>query len=146
MPPLLEGSPLPLSSATAPVADARPVQDSAARVVLLLSSLGFFLITLDILIVNVALPSIGRELGGGTAAQQWVIDGYTLMFAALLLFAGNLSDRIGAKTALGARDRRVPAGVDRLRAGTDHGCADRGPVRAGRGGGDHAARDDGADP
>jgi DHA2 family methylenomycin A resistance protein-like MFS transporter len=68
----------------------------------LLGSLGFFLITLDILIVNVALPSIDRELGGGTAAQQWVIDGYTLMFAALLLFAGNLSDRIGAKSALGA--------------------------------------------
>src|SRR6195952_1761398 len=72
-----------------------------ARTVLLLSSLGFFLITLDILIVNVALPNISRELGGGTAALQWVIDGYTLMFAALLLFAGNLSDRIGAKPALG---------------------------------------------
>jgi DHA2 family methylenomycin A resistance protein-like MFS transporter len=73
---------------------------SGATIVLLLSSLGFFLITLDILIVNVALSSIGRELGGDTAAQQWVIDGYTLMFASLLLFAGNLSDRIGAKRAL----------------------------------------------
>jgi MFS transporter, DHA2 family, methylenomycin A resistance protein len=73
-----------------------------ARVVLLLASLGFFLITLDILIVNVALTSIARELGGRTAALQWVIDGYTLMFASLLLFAGNLSDRIGAKRALGA--------------------------------------------
>ena len=68
---------------------------------LLLASLGFFLITLDILIVNVALPSIDQELGGGTSAQQWVIDGYTLMFASLLLSAGNLSDRIGAKRALG---------------------------------------------
>jgi DHA2 family methylenomycin A resistance protein-like MFS transporter len=70
-------------------------------VVLVLSSLGFFLITLDILIVNVALPSIDRELGGGTTAQQWVIDGYTLMFAALLLFAGNLADRVGAKRSFG---------------------------------------------
>lgn len=69
--------------------------------VLVLSSLGFFLITLDILIVNVALPSIDRELGGGTTAQQWVIDGYTLMFAALLLFAGNLADRVGAKRSFG---------------------------------------------
>ena len=68
---------------------------------LILSSLGFFLITLDILIVNVALPSIDRELGGGTTAQQWVIDGYTLMFAALLLFAGNLADRVGAKRSFG---------------------------------------------
>lgn len=77
------------------------VDSSAALVVLVLASMGFFLITLDILIVNVALPSIKEELGGGTAAQQWVIDGYTLMFAALLLFAGNLSDRIGAKKSLG---------------------------------------------
>src|SRR6478752_3883472 len=88
-----------VTNGSAPAVDATAT--SHARVVLLLSSLGFFLITLDILIVNVALTSIGRELGGDTAAQQWVIDGYTLMFASLLLFAGNLSDRIGAKRALG---------------------------------------------
>ncbi|WP_222126928.1 MFS transporter [Curtobacterium pusillum] len=68
---------------------------------LLLGSLGFFLITLDILIVNVALTTIGRELGGSTSGLQWVIDAYTLLFASLLLFAGNLSDRIGAKRAIG---------------------------------------------
>jgi DHA2 family methylenomycin A resistance protein-like MFS transporter len=68
---------------------------------LALASLGFFLITLDILIVNVALTRIGRDLGGSTSGLQWVIDAYTLMFASLLLFAGNLSDRIGAKKALG---------------------------------------------
>nr|WP_275263110.1 MFS transporter [Kineococcus radiotolerans] len=62
--------------------------------------MGFFLITLDISIVNVALSTIGDELGGGTATQQWVIDSYTLLFAALLLFAGTLADRIGAKKAL----------------------------------------------
>lgn len=66
-----------------------------------IASLGFFLITLDISIVNVALARIRTELGGGTAGQQWVIDGYTLLFAALLLFAGNLSDRIGAKKSIG---------------------------------------------
>jgi DHA2 family methylenomycin A resistance protein-like MFS transporter len=69
--------------------------------VITIASLGFFLITLDISIVNVALARIRSELGGGTTGQQWVIDGYTLLFAALLLFAGNLSDRIGAKKALG---------------------------------------------
>lgn len=68
---------------------------------LLLGSLGFFLITLDILIVNVALTTIGRELRGSTSGLQWVIDAYTLLFASLLLFAGNLSDRIGAKRAIG---------------------------------------------
>ncbi|MBF4605312.1 MFS transporter [Curtobacterium sp. VKM Ac-2884] len=68
---------------------------------LVLASLGFFLITLDILIVNVALTTIGRELGGSTSGLQWVIDAYTLLFASLLLFAGNLSERIGAKRAIG---------------------------------------------
>lgn len=69
------------------------------RVTLLVASLGFFLITLDVLIVNLALPSIERGLGGGTSAQQWILDGYTLFFAALLLFAGNFSDRLGAQRA-----------------------------------------------
>lgn len=68
---------------------------------LAIASMGFFLITLDISIVNVALASIRHDLGGGTTLQQWVIDGYTLLFAALLLCAGTVSDRIGAKTALG---------------------------------------------
>src|ERR687889_309702 len=69
-----------------------------ARIVI--ASMGFFLITLDISIVNVALAQIRTELGGGTVGQQWIIDGYTLLFAGLLLFAGNLSDRIGAKKAM----------------------------------------------
>ncbi len=58
-----------------------------------------FVITLDAVVVNVALPSIGRELGGGITGLQWVADGYTLMFAALLLSCGALSDRIGARNA-----------------------------------------------
>ncbi|RFU87944.1 MFS transporter [Streptomyces triticagri] len=63
--------------------------------------LGFFLISLDALIVTVALPDIGRGLGGGMAGLQWVVDGYALMFAALMLSAGALSDRVGAKRAFG---------------------------------------------
>jgi len=86
-----------LSAGTAP--DGRA---GHATTVLLLASGGFFLTTLDILIVNVALTRMGQDLGGGTSALQWVIDGYTLLFASLLLFAGNLSDRIGAKRAFAA--------------------------------------------
>ncbi len=71
-----------------------------ARVVVTVAAMGFFLITLDISIVNVALAQIRGDLGGGTVAQQWIIDGYTLLFAALLLFAGNLADRVGAKKAM----------------------------------------------
>src|SRR5881396_81379 len=63
--------------------------------------LGFFMITLDAVVVNVALPSIRGELGGGITGLQWVIDGYTLMFAALLLSAGSLSDRFGARRTFG---------------------------------------------
>src|ERR1700759_1279550 len=82
----------------------RPTLSSSsphARTVLAIGSLGFFLITLDISIVNVALPAITRDLGGGTPGREWTIDGYTLLFASLLLFAGSLADRIGAKKALG---------------------------------------------
>src|SRR5438445_4345083 len=61
--------------------------------------LGFFVITLDAVVVNVALPSIRRDFGGGMSGLQWVVDGYTLMFAALLLWAGALSDRAGARRA-----------------------------------------------
>jgi DHA2 family methylenomycin A resistance protein-like MFS transporter len=68
---------------------------------LAVAALGFFFVTLDALVVNVALPTIGRDLGGGITGLQWVVDGYTLMFAALLLSAGALSDRIGARQAYG---------------------------------------------
>jgi DHA2 family methylenomycin A resistance protein-like MFS transporter len=64
--------------------------------------LGFFVVTLDALIVNVALPTIGNDLGSGITGLQWVIDGYTLMFAALLLSSGALSDRVGARQAFAA--------------------------------------------
>src|SRR3954469_8096710 len=63
--------------------------------------LGFFIVTLDALVVNVALPAIGHELGGGITGLQWVVDGYTLMFAALLLSAGAICDRIGARQSYG---------------------------------------------
>jgi DHA2 family methylenomycin A resistance protein-like MFS transporter len=50
-------------------------------------------------VVNVALPSIREDLGGGISGLQWVIDGYTLMFAGLLLTSGAVADRVGARRA-----------------------------------------------
>ncbi|MFB7600304.1 MFS transporter [Streptomyces sp. NPDC056160] len=73
--------------------------DRHATATLAAAVLAFFVITLDATIVNVALPSIRAGLGGGITGLQWVVDGYTLMFAALLLSAGSLSDRIGARRA-----------------------------------------------
>ena len=60
------------------------------------------MVTLDAVVVNVTLPAIRGDLGGGVAGLQWVVDGYTLMFAALLLTAGSLSDRLGARRAFGS--------------------------------------------
>lgn len=74
-------------------------QEATPAFTLAVALLGFFAITFDAVVVNVALPSIRSELGGGMTGLQWVVDGYTLMFAALLLSAGALSDRFGAKRA-----------------------------------------------
>ncbi|MGZ4615327.1 MAG: MFS transporter [Actinomycetes bacterium] len=57
-------------------------------------------INLDTTIVNVALPSISEDLDAGTRQLQWVVDGYNLAFAALVLAAGSLSDRYGRRPAL----------------------------------------------
>lgn len=54
------------------------------RRVLLAASLGFGVVQLDVSIVNVAVKSIGASLGGGVSGLQWVVDAYTLSFAALI--------------------------------------------------------------
>ena len=59
--------------------------------------LGFFVIQLDVTIVNVALPAIQREIGGPLAGLQWVIDAYTLALASIMLTAGATADRNGAR-------------------------------------------------
>ena len=57
-------------------------------------------INLDTTIVNVALPSISTDLDAGTRSLQWIVDGYNLAFAGLVLAAGSLSDRFGRRPAL----------------------------------------------
>src|SRR6202048_475449 len=59
-----------------------------------------FTINLDGSIVNVALPTLVRELGASTSRLQWVVDAYQLSFCALVLAAGSLSDRFGRKGSL----------------------------------------------
>jgi MFS transporter, DHA2 family, methylenomycin A resistance protein len=65
--------------------------------VLLATSLGFAVVQLDVSVVNVAVKTIGTDLGGSVAGLQWVVSAYTLAFATLILSAGALGDRIGAK-------------------------------------------------
>jgi EmrB/QacA subfamily drug resistance transporter len=62
--------------------------------------LASFAINLDTTIVNVALPSLVRELHASNSQLQWIVDAYSLVFAALLLAAGSLSDRVGRKGVL----------------------------------------------
>jgi len=60
-------------------------------------SIGYGVVQLDVTIVNTALNSIGSALGGGVAELQWVVSTYTIAFASLILTAGAVGDRIGAK-------------------------------------------------
>lgn len=76
----------------------RRTRDTSRRaLVLLATSLGFGVIQLDVSVVNVAVKPIGAALGGGDSALQWVVDAYTLPFAALILAAGAFADRWGSR-------------------------------------------------
>jgi EmrB/QacA subfamily drug resistance transporter len=70
------------------------------RITLLVLCLAAFIISLDVTIVNVALPTLVRQTGATTTDLQWVVDAYNLAFAALVLVAGSLSDRLGRKGML----------------------------------------------
>jgi EmrB/QacA subfamily drug resistance transporter len=79
----------------------RPATSPARkRITLLALCLAAFIISLDVTIVNVALPSLVRQTGATTTDLQWVVDAYNLVFATLVLVAGSLSDRLGRKGML----------------------------------------------
>ncbi len=65
-------------------------------------SLSLLVVIIDDTIINVAMPSLQRELGASTSALQWIVDAYILVFAGLLLIMGTLGDRFGRKRALQA--------------------------------------------
>ncbi len=68
--------------------------------ILAVLSLSLLVISLDNTILNVALPSIQRDLGASGGELQWIVDSYVLVFAGLLLTAGSLGDRFGRRRAL----------------------------------------------
>src|SRR5262245_26549845 len=67
------------------------------RLVLVVAILASFVAFLDGSVVNVALPAIVRELGGGLTTQQWVVDAYLITLGSLMLVAGSLSDLFGRR-------------------------------------------------
>jgi EmrB/QacA subfamily drug resistance transporter len=75
---------------------AAAIRDPRVRV-LLICCMSLFIVGLDVTVVNVALPSIGRELHGGISGLQWTIDAYTVVMASLLMFGGSMADRLGRK-------------------------------------------------
>lgn len=77
--------------------DDRKRTDSVSWVPLVAICLGYFMVILDVTVVTVAVPAIGAELHASVTGLQWVVDGYTLVFAGLLLFSGGLGDRLGSR-------------------------------------------------
>jgi MFS transporter, DHA2 family, methylenomycin A resistance protein len=100
--PSLKSTSLKFSSASPANTASRPAPKSApsnlsTSLTLAAMSLGYGVVQLDVTIVNTALNSIGSSLGGGVSELQWVVSAYTIAFAAFILTAGALGDRIGAK-------------------------------------------------
>ncbi|MEY3806702.1 MAG: hypothetical protein RIR69_1514, partial [Actinomycetota bacterium] len=65
--------------------------------ILAILSVSVFLVVVDNLIINVAIPTLARELDATTSGLQWIVDSYALVFAGLLLACGGLGDRFGRK-------------------------------------------------
>src|SRR6476660_9052843 len=79
-------------------------QDSVKRLTLIACILGSAVTFIDGTVVNVALPTIQRALGGGLAGQQWIVNSYLLALGSLILIGGSLGDLYGERRvfALGA--------------------------------------------
>jgi EmrB/QacA subfamily drug resistance transporter len=76
---------------------AGPAGPRTKKLALVTAILASAIAAVDSTAVNVALPAIGRDLGGGFAAQQWVSNSYLLTLSALILLAGSLTDRLGER-------------------------------------------------
>src|SRR6516225_10508237 len=73
---------------------------SFQRRTVILTCLATAMLMLDIAVVNVAIPQIGRDLNSGLTGLQWVVDAYTVILAACVLTAGSLADRFGRRFVL----------------------------------------------
>ncbi len=89
-----------MTTQTSDVAAAQPEEGAPAPVrwlALAVLCLSLLIVTLDTTVLNVALPTIVRDLHATTTELQWIVDAYSMVFAGLLLVAGSLADRIGRK-------------------------------------------------
>jgi EmrB/QacA subfamily drug resistance transporter len=79
------------------VAAGRLSEATRKRVVLIAAILGSAVVFIDMTVVNVALPALQRDLGGGLTLQQWVVDAYLLTLGSLILLGGSLGDLFGER-------------------------------------------------
>lgn len=89
----------PQAAAAGPVRTAPDESAAGRRLVYLIVCGGVLMATVDLTIVNIALPSIGRALSGPLSSLSWVLNGYAIVYAALLIPAGRLADRGSRRTA-----------------------------------------------
>ena len=103
-------------------------------------SFALFMIMLDNTVVNVALPAIQRDLGIGVSELEWVVTGYALSFAVLMLTGGKLADMLGRRRIFLVGLAALHALLAALRARRERRAADRRPRAPGRRRGLHDAR------
>ncbi|QAY73066.1 DHA2 family efflux MFS transporter permease subunit [Agromyces protaetiae] len=85
-----------------PTGSTAALSPGRSALVLAICCSSLFLVSLDATIVNVALPSIARELHSSVSALQWTVDAYVLVLASLLLLSGSLADRFGRRRVFAA--------------------------------------------
>ena len=102
------------------------------RWTLAIVSLALFMVTLDNLVVTIALPSHPRSLDASIQSLEWTVNAYTLTFAVLLLTGAALGDRFGRHADVRRSGwRSSPSARAAAALPPSTGCADRGPRRAG---------------
>src|SRR6476659_4605972 len=109
----------------------RPEQDTRWRALVVLCA-GMLMIVLDATVVNVALPSIQRDLGFSPSGLAWVVNAYLIAFGGLLLLAGRLGDLVSRRGIFLAGLAVFPLCVSRVRRCPEQADARRGALRPGR--------------
>ena len=88
---------MPPSTTDSPTAPTHELSSRRRFAILAICSMSLLIVGLDVTIVNVALPSIKVDLHASISGLQWIIDGYTLILASLLMLSGSTADRLGRR-------------------------------------------------
>ena len=95
-------APLAVTPRASVAAPGTPIKSRRRWVTLVVLCVSLLIVNLDSTILNVALPTIVRDLHASSSELQWIVDAYAIVFAGLLLVFGNASDRVGRKKVFAA--------------------------------------------